>query len=273
MECREVRQLAEVPVSEPLLIETTKRLVAHLEGCPACRAEIDGMRRLRGATQAAFDRAPQLAVRPEFAAALSARLRAEAGRRQPARTWRPWLAAAATFLVVAGTGWGWREWSATRFAALMHAAVGDHRFCAITYQLDERPISLEEAALRYDAVHRRLASVEPSPPTLSGGPVTILERHSCVFAGRRFAHIVLRYKGQSVSLLVAADERPGGAFARTFARADDRPSAWPVTDGFHVASFRVVRHAVFVVSSLSDADLEEVTRAMAGSVSRALAGG
>ena len=113
--------------------------------------------------------------------------------------------------------------------------------------------------------------------TLSGGPVTILERHSCVFAGRRFAHIVLRYKEQSVSLLVAADERPGGAFlrtvARTVARADDRPSAWPVTDGLHVASFRVVRHAVFVVSSLGDADLEEVTRAMAGSVSRALAGG
>jgi hypothetical protein len=272
MECREFRQLAEAFVSEPLLIEATRGGVAHLEGCPACRAEVEGMRRLRSATQSAFERAPDLAARPEFAAALSARLRAEAVRRQPARTWRPWLAVAATVLLVAGAGWGWREWSATRFAALMHAAVGDHRFCAIAYKLEERPIPLEEAARRYDAVNGYLATVEPSPTTLSGGPVRILERHSCVFGGRRFAHIVLRYKGRIVSLLVAGDERPGGRLARTFARADDRPAALPVTDGFRVASFHGARHAVFVVSSLSDEDLQEVTRAMAGSVSRALAG-
>ena len=102
MDCREVRQLAEVAVNEPLLIETTGRLVVHLDGCPACRAEIEGMRRLRSVTQSAFDRAPDLAVRPEFAAALSARLRAAAVCRRPARRWRPWLAVAATFRVVAG---------------------------------------------------------------------------------------------------------------------------------------------------------------------------
>lgn len=272
MECREVRQLAEAFVSEQLLAERTRSLVAHVERCPACRGEIEGMRRLRSATQSAFERAPDLAIRPEFAAALTARLRGQAIRRQPARMWRTWFAVAATVLLVAGSGWGWREWSASRFTALMHAAVGDHRFCAVTYKLEERPIPLEEAALRYDRVNHYLETVEPSATTLSGGPLRILERHSCVFGGRRFAHIVLRYKGQFVSLLVAADDRPGGRLARGFARADNRPSAMPVTDGFQVASFRGVRHAVFVVSALSDEDNQEVARAMAGSVSRALAG-
>lgn len=272
MECREVRQLAEALVSEQLPVETARGLVAHVEGCPACRADIEGMRRLRSATQSAFDRAPDLAIRPEFAAALTARLKGDASRSQSARRRPAWFAVAATVLLVAGSGWGWREWSASRFTALMHAAVGDHRFCAITYKLEERPIPLEEAALRYDRVNHHLETVEPAATTLSGGPVRIVERHSCVFGGRRFAHLVLRYKGQFVSLLVAADDRPGGRLARALARADDRPSAMPVTDGFRVASFRGARHAVFVVSSLTEEDNQEVARAMAGSVSRALAG-
>jgi hypothetical protein len=272
MECREVRQLADAFVSEQLLVETTRRLVAHVDGCPACRAEIEGMRRLRSTTQSAFERAPDLAIRREFAAALTARLRGEATRAQSARMWWRWLAVAATVLLFAGSGWGWREWSASRFTSLMHAAVGDHRFCAITYKLEERPIPLEEAALRYDRVNHYLETVEPSATTLRGGPLRILERHSCVFGGRRFAHIVLKYKGQLVSLLVAADDRPGGRLVRALAPAGERPSAMPVTDGFSVASFRGVRHAVFVVSSLTDEDNQEVARAMAGSVSRALAG-
>lgn len=272
MECREVRRLAEVFVSEQLLVGTTRDLAAHVAGCRTCRTEIESMRRLRWATQTAFERAPDLAIRTEFSAALTARLRGEAARSQPARTWPTWFAVAAAVLLVAGSGWGWREWSSSRFTALMHAAVGDHRFCAITYKLEERPIPLEEAALRYDRVNHYLETVEPSADSLSGGPLRILERHSCVFGGRRFAHIVLKYKGQLVSLLVAADERPGGRVACALARADDSPAAMPVTDGFRVASFRGERHAVFVVSSLTDADNQEVARALAGSVSRALAG-
>lgn len=272
MECRKVRQLAEAFVREQLLAETARDVVAHVARCRSCRIEIDGMCRLRSATQTAFERAPDLAIRPAFATALTARLRGQSTRREPARTSRTWFAVAAAILLVAGSGWGWREWSASRFTALMHAAVGDHRFCAITYKLEERPIPLEEAALRYDRVNHYLETVEPSATSLSGGPLRILERHSCVFGGRRFAHIVLKYKGHFVSLLVAADERPGGWVARALVRADDRPAAMPVTDGFRVASFRGERHAVFVVSSLADADNQEVARAMAGSVSRALAG-
>jgi len=83
IECREVRQLAEAFVSEQLLVETTHAIVAHLERCPACRAEVAGLRRLRAAGRSAFTNAPDLAPRPEFLSTLTARLQTEATRQQP----------------------------------------------------------------------------------------------------------------------------------------------------------------------------------------------
>jgi hypothetical protein len=180
---------------------------------------------------------------------------------------------AASILLIVGAGWGWREWSASGLVAVAHAAVGDHRFCALTFKLAERPISLTEAAGRYDRVNERLETVEPSASRLSGGPLRIVERHSCVYDGRRFAHIVVRYKQQTVSLLITDDPRAGGAPGRRRAAGTQTPSRLPVTDGFHVVSLQAPRHLVFAVSSLDDDDLQEVTHAFAGPLSDALAGG
>ena len=260
MECSEVRQLAEAFVSEQLLVETTQAIVAHLERCPACRAEVAGLRRLRAAGRSAFTNAPDLAPRPEFLSTLTARLQTEATRQQP-RPWTGWLAIAAGLILVAGLGFGVREWSLLNLSKLLHAAVGDHRFCALDFKLAEEPITLEEAARRFDAVNRRLESIEPSTTILSGGPLRILERHSCVFEGRRFAHIVLGYQGQVVSLLVTTDERVWAM-----------PASFPVTDGFHATVLRGSRHVAFVVSALGDDAVHEVAAAMAGPVAQALAG-
>lgn len=260
MECREVRQLAEAFVSEQLLVETTRAIVAHLEQCPACRAEVAGLRRLRAAARSAFTNAPDLAARPEFISSLRARLQAEASQQRPAR-WTTWLGMAASLFLVLGLVFGVREWSMANLSALLHAAVGDHRLCALDFKLAEKPITLEEAARRFDPVNRRLETIEPSTTTLSGGPLRILERHSCVFDGRRFAHIVLAYQGQAVSLLVTTDE---GVWTI--------PSTFPVTDGFHAAALRGSNHVAFVVSALGDDAVHEVAAAMAEPIARALAG-
>ena len=107
--------------------------------------------------------------------------------------------------------------------------------------------------------------MQPADAALSGGPLRIVERHSCVFEGRRFTHIVMRYKNQRLSLLVAADQ--DGA-------ADLRFPAVGVSDveGFRVASTHDGPRAMFVVSSLDQSDVQEVARAMFGPVSRALTG-
>jgi Putative zinc-finger len=260
MECREVRQLADAFVSEQLLVETTRAIVAHLEQCPACRAEVTGLRRLRAAGQSAFTNARDLAPRPEFISSLTARLQVEAIGPRPTR-WMTWLGMAASLLLVLGLAFGAREWSVMNLSALLHAAIGDHRFCALDFKLAEKPITLEEAARRFDPVNRRLEGIEPSTTTLSGGPLRILERHSCVFDGRRFAHIVLGYQGQAVSLLVTTDE---GLWTI--------PSSFPVTDGFHATALRGSKHVAFVVSALGDEAVREVAAAMAGPVAQALAG-
>ena len=270
MECPEVRSLVDAFVSEQLLVETTQGIVAHLARCRACRAEVEGVRRLRLSTRSAFERSTQLEPRAEFMAALGARLQAEASRQQGAGRSRPlWLSIAASVLLLVGIGFGVREWAASSVTALLHAAVGDHRFCALTFKLAEHPISLEEAAGRYGAFNQRLGNAEPTSATLSGGPLRIVERHSCVFDGQRFAHLVLRYKNETVSLLVAENGQPGTALSN---RAPAIDMTLPATDGFHVASFRGSRHIVFVVSSLSDSDVREVAQAMAGPVSQALTG-
>jgi Protein of unknown function (DUF3379)/Putative zinc-finger len=260
MDCREVRQLAEAFVSEQLLVETTHAVIAHLDHCAPCRAEIAGLRRLRAAARSAFANAPGLAPRPEFLDALTTRMRTEASRPSSSR-WRVWLVTAASVLIVAGLGVGWRGWSLANMSALLHAAVGDHRYCALDFKLTERPITLEEAARRFGEVNRRLQEVQPSTSMLSGGPLRVLERHSCVFEGRRFAHIVLQYRGQAVSVLVTDEQSPMSVRARL-----------PATDGFHAAAFRESGYVTFVVSALTDDEVQEVTAAMSGPLTLALKG-
>ncbi len=260
MECREVRQLAEAFVSEQLLVETTHGIVAHLAGCPGCRAEVAGLRRLRAAGQSAFANAADLAPRPEFMSSLTKRLQSEATRLQPSR-WATWLGVAASLLLVLGLGFGVREWSLQNLSALLHTAIGDHRFCALDFRLAEKPITLEEAARRFDPVNRRLESIQPSTTNLSGGELRILERHSCVFEGRRFAHIVLGYQDQVVSLLVTTDE---GLWSV--------PASFPVTDGFHATALHGSKHVALLVSALDDNALQEVAAAMAAPVAQALEG-
>ena len=163
MECREVRQLAEAFISEQLLVETTHAIVAHLERCPACRAEVAGLRRLQAASRSAFANAPDLAARPEFISSLSARLQAEATRQRPTR-WTAWLGMAASLFLVLGLVFGVREWSMSNLSALLHAAVGDHRFCALDFKLAEPPITLEEAARRFDPVNAGWRASSPRRP-------------------------------------------------------------------------------------------------------------
>jgi anti-sigma factor RsiW len=261
MDCREVRRLADAFVTDQVSVETAEGIVAHLERCDACREEIDGLRRLRAATRAAFERARDLQPRPAFVEELAARVRSQAAGRI-ATPWsrRGWLAAAACGVLGVAGGWGWREWSSARRSALLRAVAGDHRNCALTFALDEPPIPLEEAASRFGGPHGLLLKVEPSPPALAGGPLEVVNRHSCVFDGRRFSHLVLRYKGELVSVLVTEDA--GGD-------AGTAVAARPTTDGLHVAAIGDDDSA-FVVSTLDEQDVLDAGRAMAGPLARAL---
>jgi len=258
-----VRELADAFLSDQLLVETTHEIVHHLETCPACREELATRRALRAKLQSAFGRAADLAPRPEFVGDLSARLRPYAPRTMSRRVWlQSWWAVAAGAVAAVGGGLFARNAAhRSRLAALARNAAGDHQNCAVKFNLGERPIPLEEAARLYDAAFASLATLEP-PAGLPGGPMQVLDRHSCVYQGRRFGHIVFLYRGELVSLLVTALTESIGT----------SPEMLPTDTALHVASFSSGRHLVFVVSDLSEHDTLQVAQALSGPVSQRLAG-
>jgi len=272
-ECRRVRERADAFLSEQLLIETTQDVVRHLDGCPACRADFEARQRLRGALKSAFEQVSDLQPRAEFVTALRGRLAEEAAAPgRLAAPWRRWGAIAAGVLLIVALGLASVPGLSTYgLAALARLAVGDHENCALTFRLAEQPITLEQAAQEYDAAFRELQAVEPLTTALPGGALEVADRHSCVWQGVRFAHLVLRYKDTLVSVVVASD---AGATASwiPWQRLDHDPAAQSPVGDQHIASFRGGAHTVFVVSTLSDDDVQAVARVMAGPVVRALGG-
>ncbi len=286
MSCREFRELIDSYLSEELLVETNHEMIRHLEGCVSCRAELDDRRRLRARLKSAFSGSPDLQVRPAFVATLAAQLRGSVS--QPAAGWRRWSSwwalAAAVALAAAIAGGGSLRRAAveplTRATAdrltqavwqLARAAAGDHRDCALHFRLAERPIPLEEAARFDPAYHALREAVRATHADRGDVPIDIVEDHACVFEGRRFAHIVLRYRGQLVSVLVTGR---GDRSVTAPARGASAPAITSLhgVEGFEAATFNAPRHVVFVVSALDARDTGAVARTIADSMYLHLAG-
>jgi anti-sigma factor RsiW len=155
---------------------------------------------------------------------------------------------------------------------LGEAAAGDHRDCAIKFNLAEDPIDLEEAGRKFDPAFINLASVVKTRSEDLTGQFEFIESHSCVFRGQRFAHLVLKHHGRVVSLLVAEPEQN-----RTTAQAatpdDTRRQAIACSRSgqYQISCFETARHAVFVVSDLSEAENLAVARAFAPSIQEHIA--
>jgi anti-sigma factor RsiW len=266
MDCRDVRKLADSYVGEELLTETNHTILAHLAGCPGCRADIDARRELRSALRVAFERAPGLRPRPEFLDQLS-RL---GGTATPPGTTRSgirtrWLAVAAAVALICGAG-VWTLRTRLPIDALLRAAVGDHRNCALHFTLAERPTSLGQAARQDDAAFGVFEQLPPARISAPGGVATVLERHSCVYQDRRFAHVVLRYRGTAVSLVAARDARVGPGIGQAgYAITGSR------VDGMTVVSFGAGGHSVFLIGDLPAADLSALADVLSGDIVSALA--
>ena len=273
MECRDVREMADSFLAQELLTETNHEILRHLDTCPVCREDLAARRALRAAVRRAFHNARNLDPSPEFIGRLRTTLQ-EAALKVPARRkirFQTWWALAATVLLVAALGLAYRgrDWI-TATGALARAAVGDHLNCALHFRLAEKPITLEDAARRYDVAYRVLESLPPNEVTTVAGTAHVLERHSCVYAGRRFAHVVLDYGGTRVSLLVTA----GDGSAQLALPAEMLPHVTSAgrVDDMSVVSFRTSRHMVFVVGDVAQADLVKLADAVSGPLYRGLAG-
>ncbi len=150
----------------------------------------------------------------------------------------------------------WRE--------ITRHAVGDHENCALEFNLRENPVTLDEAAEKYGKYNKNLdkAVIAPLREVFGEknlGKIELLEAHSCVFEGRRFAHVVLQYRKRRVSVLVTDTDLP--------IEGDNRISTQDF-ETMHVASIRVGQHAVFVVSDLPEKENAIIAEAIAPTIAR-----
>lgn len=261
MQCREVRDLIGSFVSEQLLVETNHEVLRHLESCPECRAEVDSQRKLRTAIHRAFMNTEALRISDHFRDSALSRVREGARNKTPRRIMRRWavgVAAAAVLVIAVGLGLFLRTRAINSIA---RDAIGDHRNCAVEFRLPEKPIPLEDAAARYDSSYRLLQDVPTDDWNTPIGPMHVVDRHSCVFHGRRFAHIVFQFQGQMVSLLVT---RKDGKPIELGNGADNALHlvARPSEDGFQVVSFEIPGHIVFLVGSLDEPQLQQVAQSL-----------
>lgn len=260
MECRDVREMADSFLGQELLTETNHEILHHLHMCPSCRADMEGRRALRAALRNAFARAEDLAPRDGFADEVRRRLRGAAVPERSHRRFaspRVWAMAAALVITIGSAAAFWaRGWTAVM--AMTRAAAGDHRYCALKFRLAEKPITLDEAARLYDASYRSLLTAPPRDLPALSGAARVLERHSCVYDGRRFAHIVIAYRGQVVSLLVTAT--PANSQPLIAPRV---PWRHEQVDDLAVAAASASGHAVLLVGALDRADMDRLMEAVA----------
>lgn len=222
------------------------------------RTDMDA-RRLRSALRAAFDGAEDLQAPPDLAERIRIQLRAAGGQPPRRAALSPrWLALAAGLVLGAVLGGGVFLYRTTvPVDTLARDAAGDHRNCALKFRLNRAPVPLEEAARRFDSAYDLLINTPADEITTPGGAARVVERHSCVYDGRRFGHVILHYRGRVVSLLVTAID--GGNRANR--PAAPRVIGQPV-DGLTVVSVNGERHAVLLVSDLDAGDLTQLSRTL-----------
>jgi hypothetical protein len=266
MTCSDVRDVADSFLSEQLLTETNHEILRHLDACPLCRVEIDARRRLRGALRTAFHRSPALQPPAGFQTRLRDRVQDHSAQ-TPARSlgWG-WLALAAGVLLCLGAGTvAFLNRSLAPAQALASDAVGDHRYCALTYRLARSPVPLETAATQFDSAYRLLVTEPPDEIPTAGGPARVLDRHACVYDGRRFGHVIFLYRGRVVSLLMTSEDGVSAAAADLSPHVMASP-----TSGLSVVSIDSTRHAVLLVGDLSAPELVQLSEAVALPLARRL---
>ena len=289
-------------IGDELLVETNHEVLRHLENCAACRGELAARRDLREQIRRAVKNAPAMRINPVFVSKFQTNLRETAlhptvwGKINRAGFFNlKLLTAAVCLLVLSLFGWIWLKNSSpdrviiaesnksdekieaprpaespivkaveAAWRELAQTAVGDHKNCAVKFNLPKKPISLDEAAKKFGRFNKDLdkaviASLHSAAPTQKlPDKIEFLDAHSCVFQGRRFAHVILKYRNQIVSILVTDTDLP----------PDGKTITNQSNEEMSIAGFNVARHAVFVVSKLSDAENVMIAQTISPAVRR-----
>jgi hypothetical protein len=297
MDCQEFKRLIDSYLGDELLVETNHDVLKHLEGCRDCREQLSAVRNLRGRLRDAVRTTPAMRISDAFAIGLASDLRKTALRpgileRLTAGSGFAGMRVAAigfaclvviviggffllraprnTAGVIGNNNIGEHETiveaNKTRLADavkvawkdLSAQAVGDHENCAVKFNLEEHPISLDEAAKKFGPFNKDIDKTifEAAKTAFDDKPtsrIELLEAHFCIYAGRPFTHIVLRRQGKIISVLGTDTDLPPESEAPVTRHADGALNA---------TGFSIGRHAFFVVSEMGAADNAQIARAI-----------
>lgn len=287
-------------LSDELLVETNHDVLRHLENCSECRGDLASCRELRLRVRGAVKTLPELNIDNAFAVKLRSGLKKTAlqpsvWERLTERSGAAGLSVALVgvaclILLAVGGAYLMRspgvtvaantnsqndtviEANKTRLADAIKAAwselsgqaVGDHKNCAVKFNLDEKPISLDESATKFGPFNKNIektvfAAVKNVFDDKPASRIELLAAHSCIFGGRRFAHIVLRRQGKVISVLVTDTDLPAEA---------DGQITDHINGTLNAAGFTIGHHAIFVVSEMDANDNDTLARAIYPAIRR-----
>jgi anti-sigma factor RsiW len=248
--------MLDVYLDSELLVETNQSVLDHLGICEQCATEVERRMELRSMLKAALtledDDECEGVSRNQIQKAL------DRERRQRRTANFRWVAVAASLILALALGFTyWRNGTTSKptnsstlntlpspppvlIAAVDRDAVENHQVCALSYppswtfdrQRVARDLTPRFAPL-IDIVGRNHASYE------------LIEGHICSYQQRKYAHLIFRGDGHTVSVFIERDE-PGGNPKSSRPREIDQAAY----KAYQVASVDTGLHHVFVVSDL-----------------------
>jgi len=282
-ECKQLEQYLDSYVNNELSVETSHKLVAHLEGCEACSREVAARIRLRAAVKRAIEGQE---TTNDVGAHIRERLREEESKAR-FRSWTIPLAVAAS-IAIAVTTWtrvaepepweialaGQESYIDALYELvppMIRVGLGDHAHCAYFRNFEgSLPAAemAEQLGPEYDGLMQLVDEHIPEDfKTVLG--------HQCEYRERKFIHLALKRNDELLSLVIT--RRDDG---ESFSRDELAPvlnaagvSVYGARAGeFEVAGFEAGGYLGYVVSNLSNATNLEIAEAVVGPVSEYLGG-
>lgn len=292
MNCKDFKEIADSYLSNELLVETNHEVLQHLENCANCRRELGARRELRETLRSAVKNSPHSRINPAFAYKLKTDLRQKTFGKN--RAWNFFGSKAvfaslfAVMILAVAFGLIWRKpatltenlnpidtnktninlpsnslnYQRADFVEARKDAVDDHKNCALTHNLKEKPISLNEAAKLYGKANKGFdTTVIEALREGFGDNVKFIKAHFCLINGRRFAHVVVEFQKKVVSVLMAKREN-----------ADEINNSDAIScqtaDGLQIACFESGKYSIFVISDLPETENLLVARTISSSIKK-----
>jgi len=257
-DCQNIRETLDLYLDSELLVETNQSVLDHLGSCRRCAAESERRTELRCRLKEALtledddehERDNLSRRRVQMA------LDRERGPRRSARI--AWTVLAASLILAFALGlayWGIgniskqanssevntpSSRSAILIAAVDRDAVENHKVCALSYPPDW---TFDQQRVERELTPR----FAPLIRAIDGKPRSyeLIEGHICSYQQRKYAHLIFRRHGHTLSVFIEQDDPRGKP-------KSSRPLEIAQTSytAYQVASVDTGSHRIFVVSDL-----------------------